>query len=89
MRRPSSLTFRLIVSAGLWTFVALVAGGILLSVLFQGTVERNFDARLDVLLESLIVGADYTEERGVILNGPLAEPRFDQPYSGWYWQVTP
>ncbi len=86
--RTSSLTFRLIMGAGLWTLFALIAGGLLLVVLFRDSVERSFDARLDVLLESLIVAADYNEERGVFLTGPLAEPRFEQPYSGWYWQIT-
>jgi len=75
-------------SAGLWTLFALVAGGVLLVVLFRDSVERSFDARLDVLLESLIVAADYSQERGVFLSGPLGEPRFEQPYSGWYWQIT-
>lgn len=89
MNRPSSLTVRLILSAGLWTFFALVAGGILLAVLFRDSVERSFDARLDVFLESLIAGAEYVDGRGVFLNRRLGDPRFDMPYSGWYYQVTP
>ncbi|MBI1180699.1 MAG: hypothetical protein GC201_09085 [Alphaproteobacteria bacterium] len=89
VRRPSSLTFRLIAGAGLWTFFALVVVGVALAFLFRQTVERSFDARLDVLLESLIVAAEYDPDKGVYLSGPLAEPRFEQPYSGWYWQITP
>lgn len=89
MRRPSSLTFRLVFSAGLWTLFALVAAGIVLSLLFQASVERSFDARLSVLLDSLIVAADFDETRGAYINVPLGEPRFDQPYAGWYWQITP
>jgi signal transduction histidine kinase len=89
VRRSSSLTFRLIAGAGLWTFFALVLVGISLAFLFRQTVERSFDARLDVLLESLIVAAEYDPDKGVYLSGPLAEPRFEQPYSGWYWQITP
>ncbi|MFN3231660.1 MAG: ATP-binding protein [Alphaproteobacteria bacterium] len=87
-RRTSSLTFRLIMAAGLWTLFALIAGGLVLVLLFRDSIERSFDARLDVLLESLVVAADYNEERGVFLTGPLAEPRFEQPYSGWYWQIV-
>ena len=55
MRRPSSLTLRLILGAGLWTLFALIVVGVVLSFLFRQTVERSFDARLNVLLESLIV----------------------------------
>ena len=90
MNRPSiSLTARLVISAGLWTVFALFAGGVVLVVLFQASIERSFDARLEVLLENLIVVTDYDPEQGVILSGPLAEPRFDQPYAGWYWQISP
>ena len=89
MRRPSSLTLRLILGAGLWTLFALIIVGVVLSFLFRQTVERSFDARLNVLLESLIVSAEYDRKQGVYLSGALAEPRFEQPYSGWYWQITP
>jgi signal transduction histidine kinase len=89
VRRPSSLTLRLIVGAGLWTVFALIVVGVVLVFLFRQTVERSFDARLDVLLESLIVSAEFDRNQGVYLSGPMAEPRFEQPYSGWYWQITP
>ncbi len=83
-----SLTARLVISAGIWTLVALLAVGIVLFVLFQASVERSFDARLGVVLENLIVASEYDPERGVVVLGPLAEPRFDQPYAGWYWQIS-
>jgi signal transduction histidine kinase len=86
---PASLTARLVISAGLWTLVSLLAGGIVLVLLFQASIERSFDARLQVLLENLIVVTDYDAENGISITGPLAEPRFDQPYAGWYWQITP
>lgn len=89
MRRPSSLTLRLILGAGLWTLFALIIVGVVLSFLFRQTVERSFDARLNVLLESLIVSAEYDRKQGVYLSGTLPDPRFEQPYSGWYWQITP
>ncbi len=89
MSRPNSLTLRLVLGAGLWTFFALIAGGVVLSILFRASVERSFDARLAVLLDSLIVVADFDELTGVYIAAPLAEPRFEQPYAGWYWQITP
>ncbi len=89
MRRPSSLTLRLILGAGLWTLFALIIVGVVLSFLFRQSVERSFDARLNVLLESLIVSAEYVRKQGVYLSGSLPDPRFEQPYSGWYWQITP
>ena len=91
MNRPNatSLTARLVISAGLWTLFALMAGGVVLVFLFQASIERSFDARLEVLLENLIVVSEYDKTQGVFITGPLAEPRFEQPYAGWYWQITP
>ena len=51
--------------------------GVVLSFLFRQTVERSFDARLNVLLESLIVSAEYDRKQGVYLSGSLPDPRFE------------
>ncbi len=87
--RPNSLAFRLVASAALWCALVLSAGGIGLSILLADTVERNFDARLGVLLEALVAGSELDEEGGLDLRLQLGEPRFEQPLSGWYWQVEP
>lgn len=85
---PRSLAWRLILGAGLWIAAALVAGGLLLSALFQDYVERSFDARLIVLLESLVAVSEIDADGALRLTRPVAEPRFDQAYSGWYWQIS-
>ncbi|MFQ5534259.1 MAG: ATP-binding protein [Sphingomonadales bacterium] len=89
MARRSSLTVRLVASAGLWTVGSLMIGFVLLSVLFRHSVERAFDARLSVILENLIAVTEADGTGELRLRQPLVEPRFSQPYSGWYWQVTP
>src|SRR3546814_504851 len=83
-----SLALRLITGAGLWIAAALVVGGLLLSALFRDYVVRSFDAHLTVRLESLIAVTEIDEEGKVILTRPIGEPRFDQVYSGWYWQIS-
>ncbi|RMF09230.1 MAG: sensor histidine kinase [Alphaproteobacteria bacterium] len=83
-----SLAIRTLVAAGVWLTVALAAGGFLLSVFFRETLERNFDARLGVLLESLIGAATVDEEGIISLYRSMMDPRFDRPYSGWYWQIS-
>jgi len=67
---------------------ALLAGGVLLSALFRDSVERAFDARLEVLLNSLIAAADAAPDGTLVLSRPPREPRFETPYSGWYWQIA-
>ena len=87
--RSDSLAFRLIAGAALWSAIALVAGGLILSAIFRESVERSFDARLDVLLDSLIATTDVTPEGKIVRARELSETRFDLAYSGWYWQIWP
>jgi signal transduction histidine kinase len=85
--RPSSLAFRLFASAAAWTLVVLPAAAILLISLYKESLERNFDARLNVYLTSLV--ASTTTGGATELKEPaqLGEPIFTIPFSGWYWQI--
>ena len=87
--RSDSLAFRLAAGAALWSVVALVAGGLILSAIFRNSVERSFDARLDVLLDSLIATTEVDSAGQLVRIRDLSETRFDLAYSGWYWQVSP
>ena len=84
-----SLAFRLVAGAALWSSLALLVGGILLSSIFRQSVERSFDARLDVLLGSLIATTDVDAKGEITRTRDLNETRFDFAYSGWYWQIAP
>ena len=86
MPKANSIALRLVASAALWIAAALLVGGLLLSNLFRGSVERAFDDRLLVLLNSLIAVTDIVEGALVQERSP-GEPRFQRPYSGWYWEV--
>ena len=87
--RRDSLAFRLVAGAALWSAIALVAGGLILSAIFRNSVERSFDSRLNVLLHSLIATIDISEQGEIERTGGLSETRFDLAYSGWYWQIWP
>ena len=86
--KRNSIAVRLVVAAFLWIGGALLAGGLLLSALFRGYVERSFDARLEVLTTSLIATTDVAAQGGLVLSRELGDPRFKKPFSGWYWQIT-
>jgi signal transduction histidine kinase len=87
--RPNSLAFRLFASAATWTLVVIPAAAILLVSLYKQALERNFDARLNVYLTSLV--ASSTADQTTELKEPaqLGEPVFTIPFSGWYWQIKP
>jgi signal transduction histidine kinase len=86
--RLNSLAFRLFASAAAWTLVVLPATAIILVSLYRQAVERNFDARLNVYLTSLVAS---TTQGAAGPNEPttLGEPVFGIPFSGWYWQIKP
>jgi signal transduction histidine kinase len=85
--KRNSLAFRLVASAAIWCALLLSVGGYALSRLFADTVERNFDGRLRVLLEGVVAGSDLAADGALTLRPQLSEPRFEQPLSGWYWQI--
>jgi signal transduction histidine kinase len=84
---PKSLAFRLFVSAAAWVLVVIPIAAILLTSLYRQSIERNFDARLNVYMTSLIAAS--TAEGGDEPESPesLGAPIFDIPFSGWYWQI--
>ncbi|ABS62552.1 integral membrane sensor signal transduction histidine kinase [Parvibaculum lavamentivorans DS-1] len=87
--RSDSLAFRLIAGAALWSAIALLTGGLVLSTIFRNSVENSFDARLNVLLHSLIATTEIGEDGNIDRSRALSETRFDLAYSGWYWQIWP
>lgn len=86
--RPDSLAFRLVAGAAVWSLLILAAGGFLLVSAFRDSVERSFDARLDVLLGGLIADAEITADGRLELRQQFSQPRFERPFSGLYWQIT-
>ncbi len=86
-RTPRSLATRLILAAGLWTCAALIAAGLILSAIFRDTAERGFDRQLNVLLEALVAASEVGADGSPSLARAPGEPRFELPYSGWYWQI--
>jgi hypothetical protein len=85
--RRNSLAFRLIAAASLWSAVALLAAGLILTSLYSSTVERGFDERLSVYLRTLVGNLAQQSPPAPIDPGNLGEPRFELTFSGWYWQV--
>jgi signal transduction histidine kinase len=87
--RPNSLAFRLFASAATWTLVVLPLTAFLLLSLYRQAVERNFDARLNVYLTSLVASTTAEGAKTLVAPANLGEPVFTIPFSGWYWQIKP
>ncbi|MDO8606849.1 MAG: HAMP domain-containing sensor histidine kinase [Phaeospirillum sp.] len=84
----ASLSARLVAGALIWLVVMLAMGGGVLTLAFRNTVEQEFSHRLDAMLRAMIAATEIGPDGAVITMRPLGDPRFDQIFSGWYWQVT-
>jgi signal transduction histidine kinase len=87
-RGPRSLTARLMLVAALGALpVLIIAGGSLLW-LFYERIESKFDAFLAAYQQQLIAGAELAADGALHLAAKPADPHFDLPFSGWYWQIS-
>jgi signal transduction histidine kinase len=83
-----SLTARLMLIAALGALPVLVIAGASLLWLFYERIESKFDAYLAAFQQQLIAGAELNSDGTLRLNTRPADPHFDLPFSGWYWQVS-
>ncbi len=83
-----SLRLRLIVGGIAAILVALTIAGAGLTLLFERHVTRTIGNDLDVYLKQLVAGIDVDAQGQVVVNTPPADPRFSEPLSGLYWQVS-
>ncbi|OJX74349.1 sensor histidine kinase [Magnetospirillum sp. 64-120] len=86
--RQRSLSGRLVAASLVWLLLSLALGGGVLAWGFRESVERQFELRLDSLVRAAIAALDRHPDGSIVLARPLGDPRFDQIYSGWYWQVA-
>ena len=86
--RRASLALRLALLAIGASAIALALAGILIAGLLRQFVEETYDASLDAAMVAVMASTAYDEAAGRLgLDAAVADPRFEQPYSGWYWQV--
>lgn len=84
-----SIASRLLVATLVIVIVGLPLAGFLLSHHYRESATQAFDDRLEALLNVVIAGVAFDRvEQRLIFDRDLGDPRFDQVYSGWYWQMT-
>ncbi len=84
----NSLAVRLFFSATVWIILTLVSAGLLLSDLNKNSNFNAFDDRLNLSLETLIGASRLDSSDGITVVSTIGDPRYFQPYSGWYWQIN-
>ena len=86
--RPApSLRLRLVMLAALTIVVAMVLGGLELVAIFDRHLERRVAQELSVRLLEL-AGGFAVVDGAPVLTTTLTDPRYAQPQSGAYWQIS-
>jgi signal transduction histidine kinase len=83
-----SLRLRLSAAAAVSLTIALLIAGVGLVSLFERQVVRRIGVELDTYIRQLAANISVSPDGSLQLNRPLADPRFDQPLSGLYWQIV-
>ena len=86
--QPGSLVLRLVVSAAIWAFVLMVAGALALTALYRQSALHAVDDRLESSVSALVAAVEADATGGVSLARQPSDPRFDQVFSGRYWQIS-
>lgn len=81
----SSLRGRLLAFSALWTALALVLAWLFISALLQDFVTGRFSAELHSVSDAVMARAEW---RAALSVTPPGDTRFEEPLSGWYWQVS-
>ena len=84
----ASLRLRLLLGAAAFIVAALALAALGLTLLFERHVERWVDTELNAHLDQAIAGIDASAGGELSMVRPPADPRFNQPLSGLYWEVV-
>jgi signal transduction histidine kinase len=82
-----SLRLRLLLAAAISVGLALVLAGFGLVALFDRHVERRVNAELRTFVTQIAGAVDFSADGQPRLTRALADPRFERPYGGLYWQI--
>lgn len=86
--RRLSLRLRLALAGAIAVVVALAIASTALIALFAAHVQRRAEAELSVQLDQVVAGLARDPDGALVLQNPPADPRFEQPLSGLYWQIA-
>jgi signal transduction histidine kinase len=82
-----SLRLRLLLAGAVSTVLALLLAAYVLTVLFERHVERRIDQELNLYLDQLTAQIEPSPSGALALARQPADPRFEKPLSGLYWQI--
>jgi signal transduction histidine kinase len=86
LRRIST---RVMALSTLLVFASLLIAAAVLVELYRDGIERRFDALLSSHLFSLVAATSLSADGRLVGLPQIGEPRYQQPDTGWAWEVVP
>ena len=83
-----SLRWRLLLGGGAAILVALIVAWLFMSLLFARHLERRLTLELTRDATRIAAAAELDPAGRLSVPAPPADPRFDTPAGGFYWQVS-
>ncbi|MFN3989386.1 MAG: sensor histidine kinase [Erythrobacter sp.] len=85
---PGSLRLRFLLAVSLWVLLGIAAIWFSAVGIFTRHVERSYHEELEVHVRELGGLTEIAPDGTIVLTRPLSDPRYAEPLSGFYWQVT-
>lgn len=85
---PGSLRLRFLLAVSLWVLLGIAAIWFSAVGIFSRHVEQSYHEELEVHVRELGGLTEIATDGTIVLTRPLSDPRYAEPLSGFYWQVT-
>ena len=85
---PHSLRLRFLLAVSLWVLLGIAAIWFSAVGIFSKHVEQSYHEELEVHVRELGGLTEIAPDGAIVLTRPLSDPRYAEPLSGFYWQVT-
>lgn len=85
---PGSLRLRFLLAVSLWVLLGIAAIWFSAVGIFTAHVEQSYHEELEVHVRELGGLTEIASDGAIVLTRPLSDPRYAEPLSGFYWQVT-
>lgn len=83
-----SLRLRFMLAIGLWVIMGISGIWFTASEVFTRHIEQAYHEELEVHVRELARLAELDENGAPRLVRPLSDPRYEEPLSGFYWEVS-
>ena len=83
-----SLRLRFLLAVTLWVLLGIGAIWFSAVSIFSRHVEQSYHEELEVHVRELGMLTEFAPDGAIVLTRPLSDPRYAEPLSGFYWQVT-